>query len=362
MRSQSSYMLRPEQAQYSQNYRIKLSKASAHKENHTEADELHEEATPMHKARSFVLKKSGKLADESTIKQSSKVDIHVNSHQKKYKNDGTKENRVMSALKIHFGKKGSNLGDDKHKSKNPKFHEEIQKIFQNPLKGYFPRNRTQTDYKSLKGSFYNSKVKENPNNESVVHVKLKTETTCENQTNYSNLCIHSKDITSEKAKKLLYLENNEIKSTFNFFNEENRKLETKIKQMRKERERAEKDILSLQGNTFLKVKMNNFAQTPAFNDKTNALKQVLKERKDRVLEIQNQLKDLRKNLKDESILALTKESLDLAGKIQALKEEIQIFNSDQIDGEFIDTKNLKGQTRQLILRKNEMTVILLETP
>jgi hypothetical protein len=361
MRSHSSYVVAPEQGQYSQNYRIKKTKASAVHENHTEAKNPSEEKVPKQKIRSFVVKKSGKAADENTSKQIAGNENSLKSNPTKVNNtEQAKENKIKASIKTNLKGKEIDLSADKYKNGNQKFAPENQKVVQNLKGGKIPKKRPESENRNMKDFLFQPIFKDNVVNDSNGSSKGHNDINNGNQTNGTNVYENPSDLTPEKAKKLLYLQNNEIKTAFNYFSEENKKLETKIKQMRKEREKVEKEIANMKGTNGPRVHMNNFIQSPVFNDSTNALKQVLKERKERVQQIQNELKELRKNLKDESILTLTNESLNLASRIHELKEEIQNFNAEEIEEQFTDIKNLKGINNKLVQQKNAMTVYLLE--
>lgn len=345
MRSHSSYVTGPEPENGGQKYRIKKAKASAVHDPRIEIRNPSEEKKAKAGARNFVVKKTAKV-DEAQPKQGALNEIAIKQNNSKQNQN---ERRLKSGIKAQTNSKVKPFEGSPDKAR-----QENREGNYAPLSNKATKLRPESENRM-------SLAKENAIGDSIKSGKGQFEMISANQTFGANIAEYARDLTPERAKKLLYLQNNEIKTAFNYYSEENKKLETKIKQLRKERERIEREMASLKVMTMPRVHNNNFVQNPIFNDNTNALKQMLKEKKEKVVLIQNELKELRKNLKDESILALTNEGLNLASQIHELKEAIQSFNAEDIESQFSDIQTLKGLNNKLVQQRNALTVRSIET-
>jgi len=346
MRSHSSYVTGPELENGGQKYRIKKAKASA---VHDLGNEIHnpsEEKKAKTGARNFVVKKTAKFED-APLKHGALNEIAIKPNNSK---NTQNDQRLKSGVKGGTNSKVKQSENSADKVRQENREGNYASSFYKPA-----RPRPESENKM-------ALAKENAIGDTAKSGKGQFEIISANQTFGANIAELARDLTPERAKKLLYLQNNEIKTAFNYYSEENKKLETKIKQLRKERERIEREMANLKVMTMPRVHNNNFIQNPIFNDNTNALKQMLKEKKEKVLQIQTELKEIRKNLKDESILALTNEGLNLASQIHELKEAIQNFNAEDIESQFSDIQTLKGLNCKLVQQKNALTVSLSEAP
>jgi hypothetical protein len=343
MRSHSSYVTGPEPENGGQKYRIKKTKASAVHDPRPEVRNPSEEKKPKAGARNFVVKKTAKV-DEASSKQGALNEIAIKQNNSK---SNQNEKRLKSGIKTYVNSKAKPIEGSPEKIRQ-------ENRDGNYTPGTFKQSKVRPESENRMAI-----AKENAIGDSVKSNKGQLEMMSANQTFGANIAEYARDLTPERAKKLLYLQNNEIKTTFNYFSEENKKLETKIKQLRKERERIEREMANLKVMTVPRVH-NNFMQNPIFNDNTNALKQMLKEKKEKVIQVQNELKELRKNLKDESILALTNEGLNFASQIHELKEAIQNFNAEDIESQFNDIQTLKGLNSKLVQQRNALSVRSIE--
>lgn len=140
----------------------------------------------------------------------------------------------------------------------------------------------------------------------------------------------------QKAKKLLYVHNNEIKTEFNSLVQENKHLETKIKQLRKEREQLEKEL------TGGKIGPFNHSTNKKSIMKVEAqkiLKDNLKSKKEMNESLKNEFKHLKNILKDENLTNLKNENIALVNSLVKMREIIVRENTE------LENLRLKGNNQ-----------------
>lgn len=121
-----------------------------------------------------------------------------------------------------------------------------------------------------------------------------------------------------QAKRLLYLYNNEIKNEFNSLVLENKQMETRIKQLRKEREQLERELTSGKG----RAASVNRKQSMARAEVQLQLKDTLKAKKEQYEHLKSELKNLRLLLRDETMTQLKNENIALLNNLTQLKQDV----------------------------------------
>lgn len=159
-----------------------------------------------------------------------------------------------------------------------------------------------------------------------------------------------KDLSLENVKKVLYLYNNDIKTAFNAYVQENKQMETKIKQMRKEREQLEKDLNSGRSLPLKYLhKKNSFVKV----EEQKVLKESLKQKKDTCEALKEEYKNLKNLLKDENLTNLKNENISLVNSLIILKKTVieENFEIEQ-ENNFLDLKNNDNDEEKKYTAKN----------
>ena len=165
-------------------------------------------------------------------------------------------------------------------------------------------------------------------------------------------------LTPEKIKKLLYLQNNELKSSFNHFVDENKKIKTKIKQMRKEKEKLKKELACMPEKRGILGINSNVAQGFVQKDINNRLKNDLLDRKTVAADLERELKDLRYSLREDSLFGLKSETANLHSTLLQLKNSLsQPVQNDSYDKENLELRELNDLKQIYAEQKHTRTAL-----
>lgn len=121
-----------------------------------------------------------------------------------------------------------------------------------------------------------------------------------------------------QAKRLLYVYNNEIKNEFNSLVLENKQMETRIKQLRKEREQLERELAVGKGRAASVSRKRSMARAEV----QLQLKDTLKAKKEQFEQLKAELKNLRQLLRDETMTQLKNENIALLNSLTQLRQGV----------------------------------------
>lgn len=123
--------------------------------------------------------------------------------------------------------------------------------------------------------------------------------------------------SAQQAKKMLYVVNNEIKSQFNELALQNRQMETRVKQLTKEREQLEREVTPHYRPGELGENHSSLARV----ENELQLKARLKGRKEELEASKAELKGLKTLLRDENLTNLKNENISLINTLLELKNQ-----------------------------------------
>lgn len=169
--------------------------------------------------------------------------------------------------------------------------------------------------------------------------------------------VDGSNVDIQQTKKLLYLYNNEIKAEFNSLVLENKQIETKIKQMRKERETIEKELVS---GKELHFKSSSVKKSVIKIEAQQLLKETLKKKKDAADNLKNEFKNLKYLLKDENLTNLKNQNICLVNSLTKLKETLIEELNDQAELNNNDEEN-KTELKLTLKNFTECEKILEKT-